>query len=312
MEIKRKKLLRPARLIRGDTIGIVAPASPFDKVKFNQGIVALESMGFRTSVSDDLFITNGYLAGTDRHRANMVNRLFADKTIKAVVCAKGGFGSLRMLSLLDFQLIGRNPKIFVGFSDISALLFVLFAKCGLVTFHGPMVTTLADATEETKNNMFLTITSDIMPKLKPKKGVTIKPGIASGPVAGGNLTTLCHLAGTPYTPNFKGQILLLEDKGEAAYRIDRMLSQMKLAGCFDGLNGLALGSFEDCGKLDDIFLIVDDIFKENKIPILAGFEIGHGTNNFMVPMGLMATLDANRQRLVFNEPATVSATGNWR
>ena len=170
MEIKRKKLLRPARLIRGDTIGIVAPASPFDKVKFNQGIAALESMGFRTSVSDDLFITNGYLAGTDRHRANMVNRLFADKTIKAVVCAKGGFGSLRMLSLLDFQLIGRNPKIFVGFSDISALLFVLFAKCGLVTFHGPMVTTLADATEETKNNMFLTITSDIMPKLKPKKG----------------------------------------------------------------------------------------------------------------------------------------------
>ena len=99
MEIKRKKLLRPARLIRGDTIGIVAPASPFDKVKFNQGIAALESMGFRTSVSDDLFITNGYLAGTDRHRANMVNRLFADKTIKAVVCAKGGFGSLRMLSL---------------------------------------------------------------------------------------------------------------------------------------------------------------------------------------------------------------------
>lgn len=310
MEFKQKKLLKPVRLERGDTIGIVAPASPFNKVKFYQGIEALESMGFRTSVSEDLFITNGYLAGTDRHRANMVNRLFADKNIKAVVCAKGGFGSLRMLSLLDLQLIGRNPKIFVGFSDISALLYVLLAKCGLVSFHGPMVTTLAEATEETKKSMFLTITADIKPVLKPKEGVTIEPGIASGHVAGGNLTTLCHLAGTPYTPNFKGKILVLEDKGEAAYRIDRMLSQMKLAGCFDGLNGLALGSFEDCGKLDDIFLIVDDIFKEYKIPILAGLEIGHGTNNFTVPMGLVATLDANRQRLSFNEPATMSATGN--
>ena len=310
MEFKQKKLLKPVRLERGATIGIVAPASPFDKVKFYQGIEALESMGFRTSVSEDLFVTNGYLAGTDRHRANMVNRLFADKNIKAVVCAKGGFGSLRMLSLLDLQLIERNPKIFIGFSDISALLYVFLANCGLVTFHGPMVTTLADATEETKNSMFLTITTDIKPVLKPKEGVTINPGIASGPVAGGNLTTLCHLAGTPYTPNFKGKILLLEDKGEAAYRIDRMLSQMKLAGCFDGLKGLALGSFEDCGKLDEIFLIVDDIFKENKIPILAGLEIGHGTNNFTVPMGLEATLDTNRQRLSFNEPATMSATGN--
>ncbi len=296
--------LMPARLMPGDTIGIVAPASSFDMEKFYSGITVLESMGFRTSVPDDLFIKNGYLAGPDAHRANLVNRFFADRRIKAIVCARGGYGSIRILSLLDFGSIRKNPKIFVGFSDISALLSVLYAKCGLVAFHGPMVTTLGDADQKTREAIFSVLSSDMKLEIRLENGVTIKHGLASGPVSGGNLTTLCHLVGTPFEPDFKGHILFLEDRGEEVYRIDRMLTQMKIAGCFDGLAGLILGSFEDCGTINEIVRIVDDIFKADPIPILAGFEAGHGRSNITIPMGLEATLDADRHLLSFHEPAT--------
>lgn len=304
MDLKKKIPLIPARLTPGDTIGIVAPASPFDVEKFYSGINALESMGFRTFIPDDLFKKNGYLAGTDDHRANLMNGLFADRTIKGIVCARGGFGSIRILPLLDFETIRKNPKIFVGFSDISAILSVLYTKCGLVTFHGPMVTTLGDADKKTKESIFSTFSSNMKLEITLKSGVTIKSGSASGPVSGGNLTTLCHLIGTPFEPSFKGHILLLEDRGEASYRIDRMLTQMKIAGCFDGLVGLALGTFEDCGTKNDIFSIVDNIFNGYTLPILAGFDVGHGKSNITIPIGVQATLDADRHILSYHEPAT--------
>ena len=303
MNIKNKMPLVPPRLVQGDTIGIVAPASPFNVDKFYRGIAVLESMGFHLLISDDLFIKKGYLAGTDIQRADMVNKFFSDQKINAIICARGGFGTIKMLSFLDLQSIQKNPKVFIGFSDISSLLSVLYTKCGIICFHGPTVTTLADATEETQKRLLLTITSNSKQEINPKEGVTIKPGEASGPIFVGNLTTLCHLVGTPYTPRFKGHILIIEEKGEAVYRIDRMLSQMKLAGCFEGINGLALGSFEDCGKLDEIYEVMEETFRRDNIPILSGFEIGHGKTNITVPIGSVATLDAKRQRLTFHEPA---------
>lgn len=303
MKIQQKRLLIPSRLMQGDTIGVVAPASPFDQDKFFRGVAVLESMGFRVFYDDDIFLKNGYLAGTDAQRAGQVNRFFSDRSINAILCAKGGFGAMRMLSLLDFKTIRSNPKIFVGFSDISALLSAIYVHCGLVTFHGPMVTTLADASDETKNNMFLTLTENQRAEIQTKKGVTIHPGSASGPVVGGNLTTLCHLIGTRFVPNFKGHILILEDKGEAVYRIDRMLNQMKLAGSFEALAGLILGSFEDCGALDEIYRVVAETFKDVNIPVLAGFDVGHGKLNLTIPIGLEATLDTDRQRLTFDQPA---------
>ena len=306
MNNKEKIPLLPPRLTRGDTIGIVAPASPFDVDTFYQGITVLESMGFHLLIPDDLFLKKRYLAGTDAQRAYLVNSLFSDKKTDAIFCARGGFGTLKILSLLDFKLIRKNPKIFVGFSDISAMLSVLYTKCGLVCFHGPTVTTLANASNVTKNSMFLTMTSAYNPEIKPKEGVTIKPGKTSGSIVGGNLTTLCHLVGTPYMPSYNGQILIIEEKGEAVYRIDRMLSQMKLAGCFHGINGLVIGSFEDCGKLDEIYEVIEETFSHTDIPVLAGFEIGHGKTNITVPIGVRATLDADRQRLIFHEPATTN------
>lgn len=304
MGAKKNIQLLPGRLIPGDTIGIVAPASPFDRKEFGRGVAVLKAMDFRLIVPDDIYIKNGYLAGPDIHRANLINTFFADRKIKAIICAKGGFGSMRILSLLDFELIKKNPKIFIGFSDISAILSVLYTKCGFVVFHGPMVASLGDASRKTMEALLAAVSSDTMLAIRPKTGITIRHGVASGPVAGGNLTTLCHLVGTSFEPGLKGHLLLLEDKGEPCYRIDRMLTHMKLAGCFDDLAGLVLGSFKDCGPISEIVEVVDNLFKDDNIPILAGFEVGHGKNNITIPIGLNATVDADRQLLSFHESAT--------
>ena len=303
---KDNKSVRPPSLKPGDTIGIVAPAGPFDPDKFMKGKAVLESMGFQTIFDDSIFQKNGFLAGTDFQRADQVNHLFADPSVQAIICARGGYGSMRILSLLDFETIQKNPKIFLGFSDISALLSVLYDQCGLVTFHGPLVTTLAKATEKTIMAMKTALVSDASLELIPEDGTVIKPGVCSGLMAGGNLTTLCHLVGTPFAPNFKEKILLLEDVGEMPYRIDRMLTQMKLAGCFNDMAGLILGTFKKCGHLNDVVDIVDNIFKDTDIPILAGFDMGHGTHNLTVPMGMRATLDTDKNQLLFHEPATVA------
>ncbi|MDH4204777.1 MAG: LD-carboxypeptidase [Desulfobacteraceae bacterium] len=303
---KDNKSVRPPRLKPGDTIGIVAPAGPFDPEKFMKGKTVLESMGFRTFFDEGIFQKHGFLAGTDIQRADQVNRLFADPSVQAIVCARGGYGSMRILPFLDFETILKHPKIFLGFSDISALLSVLYDQYGLVTFHGPVVTTLANATEKTIMAMKTALTSDAPLELIPEDGRVIKPGVCSGILTGGNLTTLCHLVGTSYAPNFRGKILLLEDVGEMPYRIDRMLTQMKLAGCFNGIAGLILGAFKECGHLNEIVEIFDNIFEDADIPISVGFDLGHGKHNLTIPMGLGAMLDTDKKRLLFHEPATVA------
>jgi muramoyltetrapeptide carboxypeptidase len=297
-------LTLPPRLKPGAAIGIAAPAGPFDPEKFFRGTQVLKDMGFEVVIPADLFEASGYFAGSDQHRAALVDRLFADRSIDAIICARGGFGSIRILPILGYEAIARNPKIFIGFSDISALLSVLHTRCGLVTFHGPVVTSLADASDETKHSLRNALIADRPLEIKLTAGRTIYPGSASGLVSGGNLTTLCHLVGTPYAPNFKDRILFLEDLGEAPYRIDRMLVQMKLAGCFEGLAGIILGSFEACGSLDEIWDIMRAAFESQHIPILAGLEAGHGKTNTTLPVGIEATLDADNHRLLFLRPAT--------
>ena len=305
MNLLDKELMRPPRLKPGDTIGIVAPASPFDPDIFNQGLASLESMGFRTFVPEEIFENNRYLAGSDAHRARLVTQVFEDPSVDAIICAKGGFGCLRILPLLDFEVVRANPKVFIGHSDISALLAAITSKTGLVTFHGPVVTTLAKAPEFTRQSLLAAIASDTDIKITPGKGVTIRTGRAQGPIIGGNLTTLCHLLGTPFNSRFENHILFLEDRGEAPYRIDRMLFQMKLAGCFDGIAGLILGSFEECGALDGIYRIFQECFQDIPIPILAGFDIGHGKQNLTLPFGIEVTLDTDKQILEFDQPATI-------
>ena len=302
--MKSEKIRVPARLKPGDTIGIVAPAGAFDDETFYRGTQILEEVGFEVFIPDGLLKANGYLAGSDSHRAEMLNQLFADTSIDAIICARGGYGSLRILPLLDYEAIKNNPKVFIGFSDISALLSVFFNRCGLVTFHGPVVTSMAVGNKEDGRSLFSAITSEDPLEFKLTEGQTIKPGSGSGILCGGNLNTLCHLTGTPFAPTFDGEILLLEDRGEAPYRIDRMLNHMKLAGCFKGVTGVILGSFEECGPIEDVFKIVTEIFDDHPVPILAGLEAGHGKINRTIPLGVEATLDANDHRLSFHRVAT--------
>jgi muramoyltetrapeptide carboxypeptidase len=298
------KIRTPARLKPGDTIGVAAPAGPFDPETFSRGIRFLEEMGFKVYLPHGLFESSGYFAGSDRHRADCVNRLFADPSIDAVICARGGYGSLRILHLLDYEAIKSNPKIFVGFSDITAILHTLLNRCGLVTFHGPVVTSLADGTNVARQALYQAIATADRPEIPAPEGITVKPGTGSGILCGGNLATLCHLVGTPFAPSFADMIVFLEDRGEAPYRIDRMLSHMKIAGCFEGIAGMVLGTFEKCGTLRDVLRIVGDIFEDTAVPILAGLEAGHCKNNTTIPMGVEATLNADDHTLFLHRAAT--------
>jgi len=166
-----------------------------------------------------------------------------------------------------------------------------------------MMESLGRATQATRQSFADALFLNNPLAVIPENQVTIGSGVSSGIVSGGNLTTLCHLAGTPYQPDFRGHILMLEDVGEQPYRIDRMLTHMRLAGCFEGIAGLALGSFKDCGELDQIYGIFDEVFLGDAIPILGGFEIGHDEPNLTVPLGVRATLDADNGRLSYHEPA---------
>ncbi|BBO78967.1 peptidase S66 [Desulfosarcina widdelii] len=293
----------PRALKPGDRIGIAAPASPFDGKSFEAGLGVLESMGFNPVVPEGLFEKNGFLAGTDRHRADQLTRLFTDPEIDGIICARGGYGSMRILPLLDADVLAKHPKVFVGFSDITALIGFLVQRCGMTVFHGPSVTTLGDGNLQTREHLMAALTRAEPLTLTAEAGRTIHSGRAQGPFLCGNLTLFCHLTGTPFQPDLKDRILLIEDRGEAPYRIDRMLTQMRMAGCFQGLAGLAVGAFTDCGSSRQINEIVADRLSGLDIPILAGFDAGHEGVNMTLPVGVPARLDTASKTLSFLNPA---------
>ena len=294
---------RPRALKSGDTLGIAAPASPFDRKSFEAGLKVLDSMGFNLVLPDGLFEKCGYLAGTDRQRAEQLTQLFVDPDIDGIVCARGGYGSMRILPLLAADVLASHPKVFVGFSDITALLGYLVQRCRLVAFHGPSVTTLGNGDPATWDRFLMTLTTPQPLALSAENLQIVQAGSATGPFFCGNLTVLCHLTGTGFQPDLANHILLLEDRGEAPYRIDRMLTQMQQAGCFDGLAGLVMGNFTDCGSSGEIQRIVVDRFGRLDIPIVAGFDVGHEAVNLTLPVGLPATLDTDSKTLSFQTPA---------
>jgi muramoyltetrapeptide carboxypeptidase len=256
-------------------------------------------------VPENLDRRDRFLAGSDAHRAGLVDRMFADPEIKGIVCARGGYGSLRLLDLLSYESICSNPKVFVGFSDISALLVTLHERSGLAAFHGPVLTTLGKNEPQTKESFASALASRDRIEIQASKGVMVRPGSCTGIVTGGNLRTLCHLVGTAFEPVLKDRIVVLEDTGEAPYRIDRMLCHMRMAGCFKGVAGLALGTFTDCGGPEDVVTIVKDVFSDVDIPIMSGFDIGHGPVNLTIPIGIPAVLDTGNRTLSYKEAAVL-------
>ncbi len=293
----------PKRLRPGSRIGIAAPAGHYNIEKFEAGIKVLENLGFKTVVPSRLTARKGYFAGDDAHRISVIHRLFADPSVDAILCARGGYGCMRILPLIDFSIVRQHPKIFIGFSDITALLAVFYTRCAMVTYHGPVVTSLGMGTIQTGEALVSAVSSRRRMVIKPENGFVLNPGEAVGPVIGGNLTILSHLVGTPYSPRYDGHILFLEDCNEKPYRIDRMLTQMRLSGCLDNIAGLFLGQFTDCESLDIIKETVIDIFHGKDIPIMGGFEIGHEQTNLTLPIGLHARLNTHSRQLTYLEPS---------
>jgi muramoyltetrapeptide carboxypeptidase len=299
-----RKLLKPPRLRPGDRVGLVTPASPCPADELRAGCAVLESFGLQVTVDAGTQYHLRYLAGNDEERAARLGESFADKRLKALFCTRGGYGSMRILPRLPYALLRRSPRALVGFSDITALLAACCRHAGLVCFHGPTVSTLPTSDEESLVSFWQALSGDEPVTVQVPEPVCLRSGTAAGPVLGGNLTILCHLVGTRFFPPLKGALLFIEDRNEALYRIDRMLTQLIQAGLLAEIAGLMVGTFIDCGSPGDLL----DLFRERlaplSVPVLGGLPVGHGSRNVTLPLGLTATLDVEAGTLTYHQAAT--------
>lgn len=275
----------PPPIKKGDTIGLVAPAGSWNEDLFKQGIGILADFGFKVKFPRDFAQNQGYLAGSDAFRTEVFHDMWRDPQVAAILAVRGGYGSLRILPRIDYNLIKTHPKPFIGFSDISALHSAILQKSGLITFHGPMLTTLGQSDRQSLSSFFHTLTHGSCPPPLTNTIEILKQGYGAGRLAGGNLTTLNHLVATQYEVCWENKIVFLEDIGEAPYRIDRLLTHLVTAGRFHGVSGLLLGSFSKCGDIELIWQRVLELFQDEDFPIIANCPFGHDRENMMLPLG---------------------------
>jgi muramoyltetrapeptide carboxypeptidase len=294
-------VIKGHRLQKNQTIGVIAPASPTSKSEIQKGLSLLESYRLKPRLGEHLFDTLHYLAGHDNDRAADLHQMFSDPEIKAIFCARGGYGTARLLDIIDFDIIRKNPKIIVGFSDITALLSAIYKKTGLITIHGPTLSQLSK--DNNWPNLSKLITTSYKPELFLGKGKIINKGKARGILLGGNLSVISSLCGTSFLPSFKNAILFLEDKGESPYRLDRMFTQLLLNGHLRDISGLIIGQINDCGKKDIIESMLEERLCGLNIPVITGLPVGHGDENVSLPLGLPALLDTESMVLKIEESA---------
>lgn len=297
-------ILKPERLREGDVIGVVAPASPiYPEDRLDKAKAYLQSLGYKVKLGKHVRKTRGYLAGSDRERAYDLNAMFADKSVKAIFCLRGGYGSPRLLRLIDYELIRRNPKIFVGFSDVTALCCAIFAKTGLITFSGPML--LSDMTAPDEYSQYHLWRMLTKPAIygrfinhETHHLIGIRAGEAKGRLIGGNLSLLSALVGTPFLPDMRKALLFIEEIGEEPYRVDRMLSQFENAGILEKLSGLVIGQMTDCVEDDEDkpSLALEDVIEDylrafpKDAPACANLSYGHVKHKLTIPVGAKAKL----------------------
>ncbi len=305
-------VVRPKALLPGGTIGVVSPAGPINLEGLSaleRGMFRLKKLGYEVVPGHYVYSRKGYLAGTDRQRAYDLMRMFSDRRIDAVFCSRGGYGVERIIDYIDFDTIMTNPKIFVGYSNITLLLNLLSQKINMITFHGPMVKEFCTGDRgRNLGTLVKTIScptdfQGILP-ITCGKYRTLVPGICCGRLTGGNLSTIISSLGTGFEIDTDEKILFLEDVNEPAYVVDRMLTHLKNAGKFDRCLGIVLGEFTNCENSDGIS--VEETLRQNLLqlgrPLISGVSAGHGLYNTTLPIGALAELNAVSGTLTIIEP----------
>lgn len=303
----RRPLVRPPRLPEGGTVGLVAPAGVLRSgEQVEEAVDALEDLGFRTKVGRNVLARYGFLAGTDAERARDLMAMVRDPEVDAIVAVRGGWGCARILPLLDYDEIAANPKPIVGYSDVTALLLAVYARTGIVTFHGPVgVSTWSGITSE---SFVETLVEGRPPRLGPEtrsirdETETVRPGVAEGPVVGGNLSVIAALAGTGYLPDFDGHVVFFEEVSEDAYRLDRLLVQLELAGVLDAPAAVVFGQCARCSSGGSSWTAertIREHLLQYPAPTLLGAPIGHASPVYTLPIGLPARVDAEAGTLEY-------------
>ena len=311
-------MLYGKKLMPGATIGFIGPSGAVrTEGAIERAVAETEKMGFRVKLGESCGQAYGYLSGNDALRARDVNRMFADDEVDAVFCLKGGYGVMRMLDLIDYDLIAAHPKIFVGYSDITALHIALLQKCGLVTFHGPMpVSNWSDGplNDFSRESLFSALMNPVpIGDIANPEGYArecVVPGEAEGELVGGNLSLIVGLLGTPYELDTRGRILFIEDVGEKTYALDRMLTHLRLAGKFEDCAGIVLGDFKNCEvEYPDFGFTLEEIVRDVIVPsgkpVFSGFQSGHCTPKITLPFGVRCRMDAEKCTLTALEAAVL-------
>ncbi|MFD6506821.1 MULTISPECIES: LD-carboxypeptidase [unclassified Bacillus (in: firmicutes)] len=294
-------MIYPNALKKGDTVMIIAPSGPPTLENVLKGVNVLQEMGLFVIIGKSVYETYGYLAGSDQVRLDDIHEAFTNTEVKAVFCARGGYGSARLLPYIQYEIIQRNPKIFWGYSDITALHTAFSRYAELVTFHGPMIEELGKGIDSLSlssfNQLFHPYSSILYASecIVPSSACT-----ATGTLVGGNLAVLTSVIGSPYEISTANTLLLLEDIGEEPYRIDRMLNQLLLSGKFNECNGVIFSSCHDCNPSkpsQSLQTILYEYFMPYDIPVLFGLPIGHISPNIGIPLGATATINTNNKTL---------------
>jgi muramoyltetrapeptide carboxypeptidase len=301
-------LRKPPRLRRGDTIGVLSPAAAVEAEALQRGCVTLERLGFGVQVGSHALARRHFLAGTDDLRAAEIMGMLQDPAVRAVFCSRAGYGSGRLLPLLDMQALAAYPKIFLGFSDVTFLLNAFVQHASVSCFHGPLVAGqfaagLSDRSLSHLLELLMMGGKDVSLSF-PR---TLRQGCAEGRLIGGCLSILVATLGTPFAIDTQNSVLFLEDVGERPYRIDRMLTQLKHAGKLEHLAGVIFGEMHECweprGDSDLLLAVLEDIFADYTYPIGFGLPAGHGGENLTLPLGVHVRLDTAQQTLTFLESA---------
>ncbi len=303
-------ILKPPRLKVGDTVGLINPSSPIEQADIDYARKELKALGLNVKLGTHLLDEYGYLAGQDVDRAADVNAMFADRSVQALLTMRGGWGCNRILPFLNYDLIRSNPKIIMGYSDITSLLLAIYARSGMITFHGPVATSSWNPFSVNYVKRLLLDAEPVRMQNPPStRPQTIMGGKARGQLVGGNLSVLSAMVGSAYLPDWENKILFVEEIGEDIYRIDRMLTQLKLAGILDKISGFIFAECTRCeaGEGDEPSLtlnqVLSDWIRPLGIPAWYGSAIGHIRDKFTIPVGAEVEIDANQGLIQLLEPA---------